>query len=152
MEIKFNYSENGIPVITIGEFGSLIFSNLTSHPTKGYRYICYSHSYDDMIGIKNTTGRRKTVAVPTSESFVVNMYLERKKKTSTSKAIGLPHRALPGRMKDYLKKVMLPLIDDEGYMSYDNIEKLKRKLHGKDIQKILSKIQKKRMKRGKKIN
>lgn len=147
--IEFKTSKSGLTFIDLDDMGKLIFSRLTSHPEKGYKYLCFTHEYIDVIPIKNTTGKRKTINVPTNDSYTVNIKLERKTKSGNTKAVGLPHNTLPGRMKDYLKKNIIPLLDDDGYLSYRKIDILKRKINGRNIQTILNRVQKKRKKRKK---
>lgn len=149
-KIQFKYSNKGTPYIQIGYMGKLIFSKITSHPEKGYKFMCFSHQYIDNISIKNTTGKRKIVKVPTNESYTTNMYLQRESKNGNKKPKGLPHNTLPGRMKDYLKKIFNSLLDEEGYLPYEKIDILKKKIHNKNIKTILSKVQKKRKSRKKK--
>jgi hypothetical protein len=148
--IEFKFSTSGSPVIVLGDLGSLIFSNLTYHPQKGYKYLCFSHDYDDIVHVKKG-GERRFIKTKTHDTYTCNMRLERKAKTHSTKAVGLPHKALPGRMKDYIKKCFEPYIDDEGYISKEDlITKIKRKFHGKKVETILGKVQKKRKKRKKK--
>jgi hypothetical protein len=147
--ISFKFSEKGSPVIEIGDLGVMSFSKLTSHDRKGYRYLCFSHVYNDKVSVKSGTDR-KIISIPTNDSYMCNMRLERKTKTKTTKAVGLPHKALPGRMKDYLKNIFEPYIDEDGYISRKNILKIQKKLNGKNINKILGKVQKPRKKRKKK--
>lgn len=149
MTINLRYSDAGTPYIEIGDLGSFIFSKITSHPDKGYKYMCFNHTYDDAIQVKNGN-ERKTVLVHTNDSHTVNMFLERKPATPTAKAYGLPHGTLPSRMKDYFKKVLKPFIDDEGYIHFRDIKSIGKKIEGKDIEKILDKVQKKRKRRKKK--
>ena len=148
--IQFKESTGGTPYIEIGDLGKLIFSKITSHPDKGYKFMCFSHEYIDIIATKNTNGNRKTYSVPTSNSYTINMQLERESKNGNKKALGLPHNTLPGRMKDYLKKVFKPLLDEEGFLPYCEIETLKKKMDGRKITTILKKVQKKRKPRKKK--
>lgn len=138
--IKFDFSKSGTPVIYIGNLGMLIFSKITSHPDKGYKYMCFSHEYVDIIKDKN--GKR--IEIPCKESHTVNMHLETKPKQFNQRAIGLPHSALPGRMKDFLKKSLSPMLNEKGYLSRNKINNLKQKLHGKLINEILDTVQKKR--------
>lgn len=145
--IKFDYSSSGIPIITLGNLGSFTFSKITSHPVKGFKFLCFSHSYDDAIVIKDRNGGERTTLVPTQDSYTVNMNLERKPKTHNAKASGLPHGVLPSRMKDFMKKSLKPYTDDEGYIHFNDVELIKKKIEGKEIDKILDKVQKKRKKK-----
>jgi len=143
-KIQFKKSTQGTPYIEIGDLGKFIFSKITSHSEKGYKYMCFSHNYMDVISTKNTNGKRKTYSIPANNSYTVNMKLERESKNGSKKAVGLPHNTIPGRMKDFLKKTLKPLLDDEGYISYSKLDILKSKIDNKDISTILNEVQKKR--------
>ena len=145
--IEFDYSSSGIPIIILGDLGTLTFSKITSHPDKGYKFLCFSHYYDDVIKIRDKNGGERSTVVPTNDSYTVNMNLERKPKTHNAKASGLPHGVLPSRMKDFMKKSLKPYTDDEGYIHFNDIELIKKKIEGKEIEKILDKVQKKRKKK-----
>lgn len=147
--IEFVYSGSGTPVIVLGDLGSFIFSKATAHPTKGYKYLCFAHDFKETVSIKNGNNRRY-VQRKSHDTYTVNMWLERRPETLNAKAVGLPHKALPARMKDFMKKTLQPFIDDEGYIHYSDIDIIKSKIEGKEITEILGKIQKKRKIRKKK--
>lgn len=136
------------PIIKLGDLGELAFSNITSHPTKGYKYVCFRKDSVELLVIKRG-GDRKVIEHQTHNSWVVNMFLERKAKSHSAKALGLPHKAMPGRMKDFIKKTFLPFITEEGYIRYEDLPKLKRKFNRKTVEGILGKVQKPRPKRKK---
>jgi hypothetical protein len=144
-KIKFEITTNGIPVIELGKYGRLSFSKMTAHEKFGYKYIVYINKFVDTISMKNTVGERTTLNVPTNDSYVVNMHLQR----NTASGIGLPHNTIPQRLKEYLKKKIESYLDNE-YFPYHQIEELKNDLDGKEIETILGKIQKTRKKRKKK--
>jgi hypothetical protein len=146
-KIEFKYTDNKHLYIQIGKYGRLTFSKITSHPMKGYKYMCFSHEYTDVINFKNTNKKRKTINIPSSNSYTINMYLERQSKGK--KPVGLPHNTLPGRVKDYLKKKIKPLLDEKGYLHYSYIDTLKKSIDNKPIKDILDKVQKKRKSRKK---
>jgi len=138
-KIQFKESDSGIPIIELGEYGRLVFSRITSHPHKGYKYLCYSNNYMDAIVVKKNGDGNKVINVPTNDSYVINMMLERNARLGK----GLPYGTIPQRLKDYLKKKLLKYLDDE-YFPYYCVEELKEELEGKEIESILGKVQKKR--------
>jgi hypothetical protein len=141
--IKMEYSANGVPMIKLGEtYGTLTFSKITSNPDKGYKYLCFRNSFDDTLLIKRN-GKRRMVEIPATHSYVINMNLERAK----TKAVSLPLKAMPSRLKEYLKKNIKLFLDDQGYFSFRSIRKLQRKIEGAEIEKILKTVQRKRKKR-----
>lgn len=139
------------PMIKLGDMGDIVFSNITSHPTKGYKYVCFRKEQVELLVVKRGNDR-KVIEHKDSKSWVVNMQLERRAKSHTQKPLGLPHKAMPGRMKDFIKKTFLPFITDEGYIRYEDMPKLKRKFNRKTVEGIMDKVQKKRPKRRKKKN
>ena len=88
-------------------------------------------------------GKRKMVDIPANHSYVLSMKMERAK----TKAVSLPLKAMPSRLKEYLKKNIKPFLDDQGYVSFKSIKKLQRKIEGAEIEKILKTVQRKRKKR-----
>lgn len=141
--INFEYSAKGIPQIKLGEtYGTLTFSKMTSDPDKGYKYLCFRNSFDATLLIKRN-GKRKMVEIPTNYSYVIDMHMKRAK----TKAVSLPLKVMPSRLKEYLRKNINPLLDSEGYLSFKSIKKLQRKINGKEIEQILKTVQRKRKKR-----
>lgn len=142
MEIKFEYSAKKVPLIKLGTYGTLTFSQMTADPDKGYKYLCFRNSFDDALSIKRY-GKRKIIEVPATHSYVLNMKMERAK----AKAVSLPLKAMPSRLKEYLKKNIRPFLDDQGYFGYKSIKKLQRRIDGAEIENILKTVQRKRKKR-----
>lgn len=143
-KIEFKESDGGVPIIELGEYGRLQFSKITSHPDKGYKYLCYMNNYVDTVSIKGQD-RSKTLSIPTNDSYTTNMKLERNARLKK----GLPYGTIPQRLKDYLKKTLRKYLND-GYFPYFCIQELKDEIDGQEIEPILDEVQKKRKKQTKK--
>lgn len=123
--IILEYSEKRVPVIDLEEFGRISFSKLTSHDTKGYKFVCYHLSVADK-----------------RDSVVLDMNLQRKIGHQGA-AKGFPKGTINPRLADWLRKAFAKYVDDD-YFPYEKIGKLKGYLAKQDIEKIIAKPQRKR--------
>ena len=144
IKIEFEESDNGTPIIKLGEYGKLMFSKLTAHPFKGYKYLCYVNKYLDTITVKGKE-RSKSYSIPTNDSYMVNMKLERNSRLKK----GLPYGTIPQRLKDFLK-ISLKKYTEGGYIAHHLVDELKADINGQVIENILDEVQKPRKKRRKK--
>jgi hypothetical protein len=147
-KLEFKYSKHGSAYIDLGE-GQLVFSKITSHPDKGYKYIAYNHRYMDTIVVKRhktingkRVAHRETYTVEVHDSHTFNMYFYK----DAARKYGIPRDTLiPARLGDWLRRIFAGLIDDEGYMPYKKIRVLERKINNADLDEILkTKIKRKR--------
>jgi len=143
-KLEFKYSESGLPYIDLGD-GQLVFSRITSHPDKGYRYMAYNHRYFDVVVFKKKKdgkASRETYEAETHDSHTFNMwfYMDRAKKK------GIPRDSLiPVRLGDWLRRTFSKLITIDGFMPYKKIRVLERKINNANLDEILNtKIKKKR--------
>ncbi len=142
--IRLEFSDKNVPFINLEEYGRLAFSTLTAHPIKGYRFICYSRCYEDQIRIKKkykgevieryyrTEGR---------DSTVLDMEFQRKIGQQTK---GFQRGTIPPRLGEWIRKIFKKFITEDKYFPYEQIEPLRKYLARQDVDKILSKPQRKR--------
>jgi hypothetical protein len=122
-KLEFKYSDTGLPFIDLGE-GQLVFSRITSHPVKGYRFIAYNHRYMDVVVLKKKKdGKavRETFEAETHDSHTFNMHF-------------------------YKDAEML----EGDYMPYQKIKDLEQIINSSDLDKILKTKLKRKVKRKKK--
>ena len=138
--------KNKVPCIDMEEQGRLAFSKVTSHPTKGYRFICYNRSCIERIRIKKKVNGEVVERYTKAEqrdSVVLDMDLMRKVGQRQSK--GFPKGTINPRLADWLRKVFKKYVTEDKYFPYDRIDDLKRYLARQSIEKIIAKPQRKRM-------
>jgi hypothetical protein len=146
-KFEFKYSGKGLPYIDLGE-GQLVFSKITAHPEKGYKYLAYNHRCIDVVVFKKKKDGqavRETFEAEQHDSHTFNMHFYK----DQAKKKGIPRDTLiPTRLGDWLRKIFAGLIDDEGYMPYNKIRVLERKINNADLDEILkTKIKQKRKKK-----
>lgn len=127
--ISLEYSERGTPIIDLEDFGRLTFSSLTSHPIKGYRFICYN----------------RTKSIEQRESYTFDMWFERKV-GQQGQTKGIPYGTIPQRLGDWLRKTFKNFITEDKYFPYNRIKDFQKYLAKQSIDKILAKPQRKRKK------
>ena len=115
---ELKYSKSGTPYIETPE-GRLIFSS--SLKTKqGYKWFTYS--YTDIESVPVGNGRSVTVSLRDSTCF--------------DRSSQLPVKALPAELKNKLKTIFNSLMDEEGYISFENISLLEDILKNTDFEEI----------------
>lgn len=146
--VKLLHSDRGTPYIDMGEFGSLIFSKMTAHPTKGYKWLTYSRRYNETFEIKKTVDGeivRDVYKVPAHDSCAFTFQLKKNYKGDE----GVPRGTIPPRLANFFRKIFDSLTDDEGYFPYENIETLGNIFESTNFKKVM-KTPIKRKKRKKK--
>lgn len=142
--IELKFSDKDVPFIDMGEYGRLSFSSITSHPTKGYKYVCFSRHYEDNIRIKKKVrGELVERFVSTSgrDATTLDMNLQR----SVGRVKKGFHRGMiPQRLGEWLRKKLKPYLVN-GYFPYNRLGDLKLFLAKQDVEEILSKPQRKRI-------
>ena len=144
--IELQYSEKDVPFINLEDYGRLIFSSITSHPEKGYRFLCYNRSYMERIRIKKKTNGEsveKIIKTETRNSCVFDMNLERKV-GQQGQTKGITKGTIPPRLGDWLRKTLKKYLTEDKYFPYSNITPFKKYLARQSIDKIIAKPQRKR--------
>lgn len=142
--ITLEYSAKRVPMIDLEDFGRISFSTLTKDPIKGYKFVCYSRNVMDNTRIKKKVKGElveRFVSTEKRDSITLDMNLQRKIGQTAKK--GFPKGTINPRLGEWLRKVFNRYTVD-GYMPYDQIEKLRRYLSRHDIEKIIAKPQRKR--------
>lgn len=151
--ISLEYSGKKVPFINLEDFGRLSFSKITSHPSKGYRFICYNRSCMQKIRIKkkiNGEVIEKYMKAEKRDSVTLDMNLQRKIGQSQYK--GFPKGTINPRLGDWLRKVFKKYVTEDKYFPYNRIGDLKRYLARQSIDKIIAKPQRKRKVKNGKAN
>jgi hypothetical protein len=146
--ISLEYSNRKIPFIDLEDYGRLSFSALTAHPEKGYKFICFNRVANDTVRVKKKVNGEvveKFIKAQERYSATLDMYFERSIGQQGQKK-GVPKGSMPNRLKDWLKKTFKKFITEDKYFPYDRIEEFQKYLAKQDIDKILSKPQRKRKK------
>lgn len=142
------YSKNKIPIIDLERFGYLSFSKITSHE-QGYKFLCYNRIFDKQVRVKkkrNGEVVEKYVRSKERDSYTFDMQFERTV-GQQGQTKGIPKGTIHPRLGDWLKKTFKKYITEELYFPYNQIQKLERYLARQDIDKIISKPQRKRRKK-----
>jgi hypothetical protein len=147
--IILKYSKNKIPIIDLERFGNLTFSKITSHEERGYRFLCYNRIFDKQVRIKKKANGEvveKYLRSKERDSYIFDMQFERKV-GQQGQTKGIPKGTINPRLGYWLKKTFKKYITEELYFPYNKIQKLERYLAKQDIDKIISKPQRKRKKK-----
>jgi hypothetical protein len=132
--MRLDYSRNGVPFIELKQddedYGTLIFSSITKTDA-GYKYMCFSHRYEDQVKIKKGNGY-EFVKMEVNDSFVFNMRMKR----DEAGIRGVPTGTMPRRLVDWIIATFDPFLID-GVMPFSAIEKLRPILETANIDKIL---------------
>jgi len=115
---ELKYSKSGTPYIETPE-GRIIFSS-TLKTKRGYKWFTYSHQFSDNVSVGN--GRKVEVSTRDSVSF--------------DKDFQLPAKAFPIVLKTKLKTIFNSLMDDQGYISFENVSLLEDILKNTDFEEI----------------
>jgi hypothetical protein len=147
-KLEFKYSDTGLPFIDLGE-GQLVFSRITSHPVKGYRFIAYNHRYMDVVVLKKKKdGKavRETFEAETHDSHTFNMHFYK----DFGRKHGIPRdTVIPTRLGDWLRRTFAEMLEGD-YMPYQKIKDLEQIINSSDLDKILKTKLKRKVKRKKK--
>ena len=136
---ELNYTKTGTPFIHLVDaegktYGDFIFSNITK-TDKGYKYICFTHRYDNQVATKSGKGdkaRTKFVEVAVAESYVFNMLLKR---DSAGKK-GVPSGMIPRRLAEWIIAVLGEFTMD-GVFPFHAIKNLEPIIAELDINAVL---------------
>ena len=121
MPMELVYSKTGIPYIEFGN-GRFIFSKMTKHPIKGYKYFTFVGSSSKEVCVSGARAKRKKYVkefVPIN--FTVDMNFKRDGKK------GIPMKAgkiIPTILVSWLKKEIKKYIIDDCYFPEESILKL----------------------------
>ena len=115
---ELKYSKIGTPYIETPN-GRIIFSSALK-TKKGYKWFTYSFTSVDDISI----GGSRFVPVTTRDS------------TCFDRTFQLPAKSLPVELKNKLKTIFNSLMDDEGYISFENVSLLEDILKNTDFEEI----------------
>lgn len=142
MEVIFQTTKSGKHVIEMGEFGRLVFSDMTK-ASAGYRYLIYGKDYIEKVALKRSDGSREFREVEQRESCVFNLQMKQDKNGTK----GVPNGTIPRKLVKWFVDIFDELSDGENF-PYKNIEKLKSKIEKTNFNKVLSKkIPKKKKKK-----
>ena len=130
--IEIKETSSGHPYIDMGPFGVLIFSHLTADPLRGYKWMAYNREYVDAISVKKAS-ERKIIKVQSRSSAIFNM---RFKRDALGKK-GVPRGMLPHKLVKYLTNIFESLIDQDGYITSENIYVLDKILQETDFDDML---------------
>jgi hypothetical protein len=136
---ELKYTKSGTPFINLIDaegrtYGDFIFSSTTKTAT-GYKYICFTHRYDNQVATKSgkgTAARTKFVEVAVKDSYVFNMLLKR---DSAGKK-GVPSGMIPRRLAEWIIAV-LGEFTMEGIFPFSAIKLLEPIVAELDINRIL---------------
>ena len=146
VEIIFQITQSGKHVIEMGEFGRLVFSDMTK-TNSGYRYLIYGKDYIEQIPMRKRDGSREYRGVSQRESCVFNLQMKQDK----AGVKGVPHGTIPRKLVSWFIDTFAELSDGE-HFPYKNIEKLKSKIEKTNFNKVLAKkVPKKKKKIRKKL-
>jgi len=149
---ELKYSESKLPYIELttegtidhsGDYGMLIFSR-TTQTSDGYKYICYTHTYTDLVKVKKGSGydmHKMTV----KDSYIFNMKMKR----DAEGIRGVPQGTIPRRLVDWIIAMFNPFLIDD-VLPFSAIEQLRPIIEGMDIPTILDTKVKRAYKRKKK--
>jgi hypothetical protein len=115
-------------------YGDFIFSNTTKTST-GYKFICFTHRYDNPVATKSGKGnaaRTKFVEVAVNDSYVFNMLLKR---DSAGKK-GVPSGMMPRRLADWIIAVLGEFTID-GIFPFSAIKLIEPIIAELDINQVL---------------
>lgn len=113
-------SSTGTPYIELENGGKLIFSKITADPIRGYRFLCYNNTKTSSVTVSGKNAKRKkTYSVSEDENFTVRL-----KDFKRDDKKGFPKGIVDKITLSYLKKKVMDLVDDEGYLPYYRIEDL----------------------------
>jgi len=118
MVIELKYSKNKVPYIEVPT-GKIIFGSALK-TKKGYKWFTFSYSFTDVVSV----GAGQAVLVSMRDSTVFD------------KEFQLPVNALPIEAKNKLKIIFNSLMDDEGYISVQNVPLLENILKNTDFDEI----------------
>lgn len=125
MELK--YSTNQSPYIDLGN-GMLIFSKITEHPKKGFKYLVFQSRQINSVCVSGSKAKNKKYAEMSEDiCFTIDMDFKRK---SSGKESGIPKNArysLTTISETILKKIFKDFIVD-GYFPRENLPKLEENL------------------------
>lgn len=126
-------SSSGLPYIDLGEdYGKIIFSR-TTQTQEGYRYICFSHRYVDMVKIKKGKDGYDLHKMEVNDNYIFNMMMKR----DDAGIKGVPNGTIPRRLVDWLKATFEPFLIENNIMPFSAIEKLKPIVNGMNVDSIL---------------
>lgn len=128
---ELKYSKSGTPYIDTPD-GRITFSQVLK-TKKGYNWFTYSHNFTDKVNI----GNGQKVKVLTRDSAAFN------------KEFKLPAKALAPELKNKLKTIFNSLMDDEGYISFENVSLLGDILKNTDFEEIYNPKPKRKYKKRK---
>ena len=128
---ELKYSKSGTPYIETPN-GRIIFSS-SLKTKKGYKWFTYSHYSNDVIDV----GAGQAIVVSTRDS------------TAFDKDFQLSAKTLPIELKTKLKTIFNSLMDEEGYISFENISLLKDILKNTDFEEIYNPTPKRKYKKRK---
>ncbi len=123
---ELKYSISGTPYIET-PIGRIIFSS-SLKTKKGYKWFTYSHQFSDAVG---------AVIVSTRDSVAFD------------KDFQLPTKAFPIELKVKLKTIFNSLMDEEGYISFENVSLLEDILKNTDFDEIYNPKPKRKYKKRK---
>lgn len=133
VEIIFQTTQSGKHIIEMGEFGRLVFSDMTK-THDGYRYLIYGKDYIEQVALKRSDGSREFREVEQRESCVFNLQMKQDK----AGLKGVPHDTIPRKLVSWFIDIFAELSDGKCF-PYKNIQKLKSKIEKTNFDKVLTK-------------
>jgi hypothetical protein len=134
--ISLSFSQKGQPFIDLGEHGQLIFSKLTAHPEKGYKYFAYVHRFVDEFLVKNmTTGERTIKQENAFNSYMFNMHFKRNEKGDQ----GVPSGTIPRKAVQKLSMIIDQFLTEDTWLPRRCIPMLSDAIDSVNWDKLLQK-------------
>ena len=129
--VELKYSKNKTPYIEVPT-GKIIFSRALK-TNKGFKWFTFSYGFEDVVN------------VGAGQSLIVSM----RNSTVFDREFQLPVNALPIDVKNKLKTIFNSLMDEEGYISVENVSLLENILKNTDFDKIYNPKPKRKYKKRK---
>jgi len=129
--VELKYSKNKTPYIEVPT-GKIIFSRALK-TNKGFKWFTFSYGFEDVVN------------VGAGQAIVVSM----RNSTAFDREFQLPVNVLPIDVKNKLKTIFNSLMDEEGYISVENVSLLENILKNTDFDKIYNPKPKRKYKKRK---
>jgi hypothetical protein len=137
--MQLNRTSSDIPYIDltdgINDYGQLIFSNSTK-TAAGFKYICFSRRYDDVVVISKGKGKNKrhdTMTTSKMDSYVFNMRFKR----DAAGRKGVPNGMLPRPLVKWLIDTFEPFLNEDGVFPFNRIDELAEIIEAANINALV---------------
>lgn len=115
------FSESGTPYIDFGNQNRLIFSNITKHPDKGYKYMVFAGGDVTNVTVSGSRAKKKKTF---KEHVPINFTIDMDFKRDGKKGLPLKSKHIFSKItSSWLKKQFANYVVD-GYFPENSISKL----------------------------